>query len=297
MRLIDIKELLESTKIYRDGEFEDFAQCIVKLNKKIITFFDDDKFLNDIKNNKDISCVICKEDVVDKIPSNIGILISEEPRYTFFKLYNLVMKNNQIRNKTIIGQNVKIGNNVNISEENVIIGDNVVIGPNTVIERNTIIEKDCVIGPNCIISSEGFEVKRRKDGTLYPVPHYGSVLIKEGTTLKSMVSIHKSVFDWDTTVIGKNCVIDSFVHIAHGNKIGNSILLGANCIISGNCTIEDYACIDPGACIAKRLKVGKHAKVSIGSIVTKDVQDGAIVTGNFAVEHSKWIEFVKKVAE
>ena len=112
-----------------------------------------------------------------------------------------------------------------------------------------------------------------------------------------MVSIHKSVFDWDTTIIGKNCVIDSFAHIAHGNKIGNYVLIGANCTVSGNCNIDDFVCIDPGACIAKRINVGKKSKVSIGSIVTKDVQPETVVTGNFAVEHQKWIDFVKNVAK
>lgn len=297
MRLGDLKNILNDIEIYRDGEFEAFAQCIVRLNKKIITFYDDDRYLNDLINNENITCVICSEDKINNIPSNKGILISNEPRYTFFKLYTLIMNDKTKEKNTVMGKNVQIGSNVFISEDNVKIGNNVIIGNNTVIDKNTVIENDVVIGANCVIGSEGYEVKRRKDGSLFPVSHYGRVHIREKTVIKSMVNIHKAVFDWDTTEIGKNCVIDSFTHIAHGNKIGNSILIGANCTISGNCKIEDFACIDPGACIAKRINIGKNSKVNIGSVVTKNVIENSSVTGNFAVEHRKWIEFVKNVSK
>lgn len=296
MYLNEIKNLADGIEVYKDGEFDTFAQCIVKLNKRIITFFDDVKFIDNIINNKSITCVICSKENVDIIPKDKGIIISDEPRYTFFLLYNLLMKKMHVVKETYIGKNVKMGKNVSISDDNVYIGDNVIIGDNTVIEKNTVIENDVIIGPNCVIGSEGFEVKRRHDGTLFSVEHYGGVLIKEKTVLKSMVNIHKAVFDWDVTEIGRNCVIDSFTHIAHGNKIGNSILIGANCIISGNCRIEDFAYLNPFSCIAKRITVGKKSIVNIGSVVTKDVGENASVTGNFAIDHKKWIEFVKSIA-
>lgn len=296
MYLNQIENLVEGIQVFKDGEFDTFAQCIVRLNQRIITFLDDTKFINDIITNESITCVICSKENIDIIPKNKGIIISEEPRYTFFLLYNLFMRKMHVTRETYIAKNVKIGKNVSISDDNVYIGDNVIIGDNTVIEKNTVIENDVIIGPNCVIGSEGFEVKRRNDGTLFLVDHYGSVRIKEKTVLKSMVNIHKAVFDWDVTEIGRNCVIDSFTHIAHGNKIGNSILIGANCIISGNCKIEDYAYLNPFSCIAKRITVGKKSIVNIGSVVTKDVKENSSVTGNFAVDHKKWIEFVKNIA-
>ena len=296
MKLIDMKNYLDDIEVYRDGEFDVFAQCIVKMNQKIITFYDDIKYLEDLKNNEYVSCVICSKDSVKLIPEDKGIIIAQEPRYTFFKLYNLIMQNCMNKTPTQLGKNIRFGTNVTVAKNNVKIGDNVTIGNNTVIKENTIIEDDVVIGENCVIGSEGYEVKRRNDGTLFPVKHYGNVLIKEKTVLKSMVNIHKAVFNWDTTEIGKNCVIDSFTHIAHANKIGNSILIGANCTISGNCIINDYAVIDPSSTIAKRVIVGKNAKVNIGSVVTKNVEDNAVVTGNFAIDHNKWIEFIKSIA-
>lgn len=296
MKLNEIKSIIPNLELYRDGDFDDFAQCIVKLNKKIMVFYDDEKYLNDLINNKNVSCVICSSENVNKIPNDKGILISSEPRYAFFKLFSLVMKERKKISKTIVGKNVKIGINTFISDYNVIIGNNVTIGNNCVIKDNTIIEDNVEIGSNCVVGEDGFEVKRRMDGSLFPVDHYGKVIIKKDAVLKSMVSIHKSVFDWDTTEIGNNCVIDSFCHIAHGNKIGKSVLIGANSTISGNCIIEDFACIDPNACIAKRITIGKQSKVSIGSVVTKNVPDGMIVTGNFAIQHKKWIDFVKSIA-
>ena len=40
--------------------------------------------------------------------------------------------------------------------------------------------------------------------------------------------------------------------------------------------------------------IGNKAKISIGSVVTKPVMENERVTGNFAIEHSKFLENIKK---
>lgn len=298
MKLSELQILSKNTELIRDSDFKYFAQCVMQLEGKIFTFFDDEKFLSKIYSNKSISCVICSIEDVDKIPKNLGILASPEPRLTFFKLYNLVMERNfHPLSKSIISNNVHVGNNCTIAKTGVYIGNHVSIGDNVVIEQNTYIGDNVQIGSSCVIGSEGFEAKRSKTGMLFSVRHFGRTVIENDTVLKSSVSIHRAVFNWDETKVGRNCIVDSMVHIAHGVKIHNAVLIGANATLCGNCEIMDYAYIGPNACISNRLIVGEHSKVSIASVVTKDVDNDMTVTGNFAIEHKKWISFIKKISK
>ena len=45
------------------------------------------------------------------------------------------------------------------------------------------------------------------------------------------------------------------------------------------------------------MAIGKNCKISIGSVVTRDVEDGAQVSGNFAIEHSKFIDNLKLISK
>jgi UDP-3-O-[3-hydroxymyristoyl] glucosamine N-acyltransferase len=42
------------------------------------------------------------------------------------------------------------------------------------------------------------------------------------------------------------------------------------------------------------IRIGKNARVNIGSVVIKDVEENQSVYGNYAIEYSKFIENLKK---
>lgn len=296
MRLSDLVQIDKQLKLIRDANFDTFAQCIVDLNQKFVTFLDDEKYINYLSTNTSISAVICNKQIIEKIPSYLGIIVSEEPRYDFFRIYNLFMEYvSKPLTKTIIGDNFSCGMNTSISPYGVTIGKNVSIGDNVVIKAHTQIGDNVTILSGCIIGEEGFEVKRKADKTLFPVKHYGKTIIGNNTIFKSLVSMHRAVFEWDATYVGDNCVIDSMTHIAHGAKVYDKVLIGSNTSLCGNCRVMDEAYLGPNVSIRNRIIVGKGAKVSIGSVATQNVPEGHIVTGNFAVEHEKWIKFVKEL--
>ncbi|MCY1212651.1 maltose O-acetyltransferase [compost metagenome] len=63
----------------------------------------------------------------------------------------------------------------------------------------------------------------------------------------------------------------------------------------GHVMLSENVFVGPSATVTSRIRVGKDSKISIGSVVTKDVPANTRVTGNFAVDHEDWIEFVKSV--
>ena len=52
----------------------------------------------------------------------------------------------------------------------------------------------------------------------------------------------------------------------------------------------------PGAVVSNRLTVGDGAQVLLGSVASKDVPAGAVVSGNFAVDHVAHLAAVKAAA-
>ena len=73
--------------------FNEFVNAI-KTNEKLLSFIESEKFLS--KLSESISCVITTKEMADKIPGNIGVIISNRPRIDFFKLHNSLVENKKL---------------------------------------------------------------------------------------------------------------------------------------------------------------------------------------------------------
>jgi acetyltransferase-like isoleucine patch superfamily enzyme len=117
----------------------------------------------------------------------------------------------------------------------------------------------------------------------------------------------------DHAKIGKNCIIGNGAYIDRNVVVGNNVKIHNKALLYNGLVVEDNCFIGPGACftndkyptpnttrslkgICWRLKegavvganvtvladinIGKNARVGAGSVVTKNVPDGAVVCGN-----------------
>ena len=69
MRLSETS-LYEGEKLIADGEFESLGLLNSNKNDKILSFLDNERFLDDTKNEF-ISCIICREEFIPLLPSHI----------------------------------------------------------------------------------------------------------------------------------------------------------------------------------------------------------------------------------
>jgi len=220
--------------------------------------------------------------------------------HIFFKLY-LKIFNTLAINTALFGKHIQgtrgrdntIHPSASIDFKKVIIGNACIIKSKVVIKKNSKIGNNVVIGHGTIIGSEGYEV-RRIDKELIPVAHVGGVAIHDDVVIGSKVCIDKALFTDDTEIL-ENSRIDNFTHVAHGVKIGKRCSIGASVMIGGKVIIGDDVVIEPRAVITDQISIGEKAHISMGAVVTKDVLPNQRVTGNFAIDHNKFLNFFNEL--
>ncbi|HON53312.1 MAG TPA: acyl-ACP--UDP-N-acetylglucosamine O-acyltransferase [Bacteroidales bacterium] len=162
----------------------------------------------------------------------------------------------------------KIGKNVTISPfsyiyEDVEIGDNTWIGPNVTIMNGARIGKNCQIFPGAVISAIPQDLKFAGE--------YTTTEIGDNTIIRECVTIHRGTTDKLKTVVGNNCLLMGYVHIAHDCIVGNNCIFANYAALSGHCIVGDYAILEGMAAAPQFVQIGAHAFIAGATIIRKNV--------------------------
>lgn len=297
--ILNESNLVEDFQFYEELEFETLGLAISSIDREFCTFLDNIDLAGEISDAAKMIITTRKLLPVlqKKYGKEKGYCIVEEPRILFFELHNYLAKNaTYIRPKckTSIGDGCKISDLACIAETNVVIGNNVVIEEFVVIRENTIIGDNVIIRAGAKIGGQGFEFKR-KSGQIFAVEHLGGVRIEKFAEIQYNTCVDKAVYPWDDTIIGEYSKIDNLVHIGHAVKIGDRTMIVAQSGVGGRTVIDDDVWIGFGTTIRNGISIENKSRVNMGAVVTKSVLSGQSVTGNFAIEHDKFIANMKRM--
>lgn len=162
----------------------------------------------------------------------------------------------------------KIAKNVVIEpfttiHNNVVIGEGSWIGSNVTIMEGARIGKNCSIFPGAVISATPQDLKYKGEET--------TVHIGDNTTIRECATINKGTSDRMKTVIGNNCLIMAYCHIAHDCIVSDGCIFSNNSTLAGHVTIGENVVLAGMVAVHQFVSVGKHAFVTGGSLVRKDV--------------------------
>ncbi|MEO2061762.1 MAG: acyl-ACP--UDP-N-acetylglucosamine O-acyltransferase [Christiangramia sp.] len=162
----------------------------------------------------------------------------------------------------------KIAKNVVIEpfatiHNNVVIGEGTWIGSNVTIMEGARIGKNCSIFPGAVISAIPQDKKFNDEDTL--------TIIGDNTTIRECVTINRGTTDRMKTVVGNNCWIMAYCHIAHDCIVGDNCIFSNNSTLAGHINVGEYVVLAGMAAIQQFCSIGKHAFVTGGSLVRKDV--------------------------
>lgn len=171
--------------------------------------------------------------------------------------------------------NAKIAKNVEIGPysyiaENVEIGEGTWIGPSVTIFDYVKIGKNCKIFPGAVVGAIPQDLKF--DGEVTYVEIGDNTVIRECATINRGTAASGKMM----TKVGNNCLIMSYAHIAHDCCVGNNVILVSYVGIAGETDIDDWAIIGGASAAHQFSKIGTHAMLSGGSLVSKDVPPYAL---------------------
>ena len=162
----------------------------------------------------------------------------------------------------------KIGENVVIEpfayvDRNVEIGDGTVVMPYATILFGARIGKNCTIFPHATISAIPQDLKFKGEETV--------AIIGDRTTVRECVTVNRGTASRGKTVVGKDCLLMAYSHVAHDCILNDFVILGNTTQLAGEVEIDDYAILSGGTLVHQFSRIGAHTMIQGGSKVPKDI--------------------------
>ena len=162
-----------------------------------------------------------------------------------------------------------------------IIGDNVTIDPFAYVDRNveigngthimahaTIlygarIGNNCTLFPQATIAAIPQDLKFKGEDTV--------AVIGDRTVIRECATVNRGTASKGFTIIGEDCLIMAYSHVAHDCVLKNHVILGNAAQLAGEVEIDDYAIVSGGSLVHQFTRIGAHVMIQGGSKISKDI--------------------------
>lgn len=174
----------------------------------------------------------------------------------------LISRLAQIHPEAHIGEGVRIAPFVTV-EANTVIGDGTILDQGCMIRSGARIGSACHIHPYAVIGGVPQDLKFRGEET--------TAVIGDRTVIREFVTVNRGTASRGTTVVGSDCLIMAYSHVAHDCILGDHIILGNATQIAGEVEIDDYAILSGAVLVHQFVRISQHVMIQGGSKVTKDI--------------------------
>jgi UDP-N-acetylglucosamine acyltransferase len=146
----------------------------------------------------------------------------------------------------------------------VYIGKGTIIKPHAYIEENTKIGKNNIIGPYAVIGTPPQHLEYKGEETW--------VEIGDGNIIREFATIHRGTAkDQGLTRIGNNCMLMSYVHIAHDCFVEDNVILANGATLGGHVRVGKRVVMGGFSAVHQFCRIGAYAFIGAMSGVDKDV--------------------------
>ena len=171
----------------------------------------------------------------------------------------------------VVGEGAEIGPYVVVGPD-VRIGARAKLLPHCHIVARTTIGDDCYICSSAVVGGDPQDLKFKGEDT--------DLIIGNRTRIGEFATINRGTgVGGGKTVIGSNCLIMAYVHIAHDCMVGDNVVITNNTQLAGHIKIEDHAWLSGGCLLHHFTTVGSMSFVAPWSGVGFDVPPYMIIEG------------------
>ncbi len=170
-----------------------------------------------------------------------------------------------------LGEGCEIGPYA-IIEKDVVIGKNNKIAAHAVVKEYTTLGDNNEIGENSVIGGKPQDLKYEGEKSY--------LKIGNNNKIREMVTIHIGTEPESSTIIGDNCFLMGYVHLAHNCVVGDHVILVNYTGVSGHVHIDDYAFLSGGTLVHQNVRIGKMAMIGGGTRLRMDTIPYFTATGD-----------------
>ena len=177
----------------------------------------------------------------------------------------------------IVDANANVGPGVavgpySIVGPGVVIGRGTVLGPHVLVERDTTLGEQCQIAKGAVIGSDPQDLKYEGEPS--------QLVVGDRTVVREYATLNRGTRASGKTVVGSDCLIMAYAHVAHDCEIGNHVVLSNAVNMAGHVVIEDWANVGGLTAIHQYVRIGAHSFIGGGSRVPQDIPPYLRVAGN-----------------
>ena len=192
----------------------------------------------------------------------------------------------------VISPRAQLGEGVTVGPF-AVIGADVVIGARTTVGAHAVLEGPTQIGADNQIFQFASIGAAPQDKKYQGEPT--QLRIGDRNVFREFCTMNRGTAQGrGLTTIGSDCLFMAYTHVAHDCSIGDKVIL-ANCAtMGGHVQIGDWVQLGGLSAIHQHCKVGAHAFVGGGAVLTRDLPPYVMIAGNPAEPHAINAEGLKR---
>lgn len=173
-----------------------------------------------------------------------------------------------ISNQAYVHPEAKIENNVTIEafafvDKDVEIGEGSFIMSGANIRSGSRVGKNCKIFPGAVIGGIPQDLKFKGEDTL--------AIVGDNTLVRECVTINRGTASKGHTIVGSNCLLMAYSHIAHDCVLGDNIIIGNATQLAGEVEVNHHAILSGGTLVHQFSRIGAHVMIQGGTRLGKDI--------------------------
>jgi UDP-N-acetylglucosamine acyltransferase len=153
------------------------------------------------------------------------------------------------------------------------IGSGAWIGAHAVVEFATV-GAGAKIHPHAFVGTPPQDLKFKGEET--------RAFVGKNTVVRECVTINRGTSASGKTVVGDDCLLMAYVHVAHDAVVGNGVVMANNATLAGHVHVGDGVVMGGMCAVHQFVRIGGGAMIGGGSMVAQDVAPFCMTHGNRA---------------
>ena len=149
-----------------------------------------------------------------------------------------------------------------VIESDTRVGERTEIRAHACVKRLTTIGADCHVHEGAVIGGEPQDLAFGGGDSL--------VRVGDRCTIREGVTIHRGTQPGSETIVGSDCYLMAYAHVAHNCRLGTRVIIANNVALAGHIEIADRAFISGGVVVHQFCRLGRLAMVGGNAKIVQD---------------------------